>query len=392
MSRSVLRNPWRVGGIPLLSLFFLSLFVCPALAGCKDVEKPSILMQLLSGSHERIGVVSSDLSGSGRFGLLTLEGFPQLSYTSIHSDAVARYHDGRVYIVNRLRRDNIQILNSELLYSTEREISTGAGSNPHDIVLADRSRGYVSLYERNYLLQIDPLNAMQTGSVDLSGFADGDGIPEASGMHLEGDLLYVALQRLDRNSAVEVFPPTDYSLLLEIETKENRVLAAYRTPFANPFGSLHRTHLFGKPHLVLVTPGRIGEASLPDGGVVAFDLASRRFRIPPLYLETTAGGDLLDVALKSDSVGYALVHIPNRGTELHRFNPATGGREEVLYTLPESEGYLSRILLAPNGYLYVAESGLSHPGVLIFDTVSNRKLTPLAVQTGLRPTDLIYIP
>lgn len=360
---------------------------------CNDIEQPSVLTQLLGGSHDRIGVVSSDLSASGRFSVLAPGGLPAANYASIHSDAVVRYANQRIFIVNRLNRDNIQVLNPELLYLTEREISVGVGSNPHDIAVAAMDRAYVPLYERNYLQLVNPLAGVLTGRINLAVFADADGIPEMSGAHIEGNLLYVALQRLDRNAAVGIFPPADFSYLIEIDTLSNQVVQAIVTPFANPFGKPVRLNLFGQPHLVWAMPGRIGAQSALDGGIVAFNLNTRSFRPGALYHEATAGGDILDVAVKNDTTGYALIHFPDHSTALHRFNPGTGALQAVMHFQPSTTGFVAGLLLAPNGYLYVAESGFTNPGILIFDTnAGDVRLTPLAVQVGLRPTDLVYIP
>ena len=58
---------------------------------------------------------------------------PSCDLSSICSDAVARYHDGLIYVVNRLGCDNIQVIDPAANWTTLREFSVGGGSNPQGI-------------------------------------------------------------------------------------------------------------------------------------------------------------------------------------------------------------------------------------------------------------------
>lgn len=393
--RGLRRTQAKPGSVALARLTSagLAIIVC-AFAACKDIEEPDLLPALLGGSAaNRIGVVSSDLGGAGRFGTISPEGLPQISFTPIHSDAVARHIDGRVYVINRLRRDNIQVLNPGAFYLTEVEFSTEAGSNPHDIALIDSGKAMISRYERASVWLADPRTGAFAGLIDLTSFADADGIPEMSGMHVEAGRAFVALQRLDRNSVVQVFPPTDYSSLLEIDGATNAIVAEYRLPLKNPFGKLKRAILFGKPHLVIPAPGGIGAAYGFDGGVIAFDLETRTSRPGGIYAESTAGGDILDVVVKNDRTAYATVLRPDLSTLLQRFDPTTGAQTGQLAVYPASAGFVAGLLLAPDGRLFVADASAGQPGIAIYDTnQGDRLVTPTPISVGLRPTDLIFIP
>ena len=140
-------------------LFFILLY-------CKnDIQRPSILSLFLpqGGSDvEKLGVVSTDFSSGGRFSMIdtsSLVALPTLSY--IHSDAVVRFYNQKIYIVNRLNRDSILILNPLLGYLPLQEFSMGSGSNPQDIAVVNDSKAYVSLYNRTYLAVVD----LNTGQI-----------------------------------------------------------------------------------------------------------------------------------------------------------------------------------------------------------------------------------
>ena len=72
----------------------------------------------------------------------TLKPYRDLGLQMIHPDSFARYSalHNRVYIINRIGRDNIQVLEPLDNFQTKMETSTGPGSNPHDIVFISSAK------------------------------------------------------------------------------------------------------------------------------------------------------------------------------------------------------------------------------------------------------------
>ncbi|RKZ05528.1 hypothetical protein DRQ05_06285, partial [bacterium] len=87
---------------------------------------------------------------------------------SVYSDAVSRYYNGLVYVVNRYGGDNIQILDPANNFATVRQFSVGSGSDPHDIAFVNETKAYVSRYNTNDLWIVDPSTGAHTGTIDLS--------------------------------------------------------------------------------------------------------------------------------------------------------------------------------------------------------------------------------
>ena len=85
------------------------------------------------------------------------------------------------------------------LFSTLRQFSVGNGSNPQDIAFISDSKAYVTRYDSNELWIVNPTTGVHTGTVDLSSLADSDGLCEMDKMIIVNNLLFVSLQRLDRN-------------------------------------------------------------------------------------------------------------------------------------------------------------------------------------------------
>ena len=119
-------------------------------------------------------------------------------------DAVVRHFYGLHYVVNR-SDGTIQVIDPDK-YRTIRTLSVGAPSRPHDILVVAPDRAYVSRYDSALLLEIDPATGSLRDTIDLSPLADADSLPEMSMMALDGNHLFVQLQRLDRQLTV-VHPP-----------------------------------------------------------------------------------------------------------------------------------------------------------------------------------------
>ncbi|TGK19644.1 YncE family protein [Leptospira stimsonii] len=384
----------------------LKLYVFPVFyllnVSCQDLQRPSFLSLLLTQNLPgNIGVVTTDFGGSGRFKVIN----PSLLYSypgliPIHSDALARFGLGKVYVLNLLNRDSIQVLDPNFGFVTVSELALGFKVNPADIEFAGPSKAYVTLYGSNRLLILDPTLMAITGSIDLGSYSETfssggtpDGLPEMSGMKIVGDSLFVCLQRLDRNDPSGYFPPNTTSLLLEIYIPTDTVIGTYTFPASNPVNKPQLLDLFGEPHLVFATPGRMGFLSQIDGGVSAFRLGTRSFLTRLLFSESVAGGDIVNVQVKSDTVGYASVLDSSFTKSLKVFNPSTGETTATLLRIPSSyDASLSSILLASDKILYVGNTQFQQPGVTMFDTErGDALLTPTPISVDLQPYDLIEL-
>ncbi|HBS05845.1 MAG TPA: hypothetical protein DEA96_12820 [Leptospiraceae bacterium] len=366
---------------------------------CQDIQRPdlaSLIFSSVSGG-DKIGIISSDLSSTGRFSVMSLDGFQTDFYVNVHSDALARNYRDRVYVINRLGRDNIQVLNPLAGYFTEAEISVGTGSNPQDIAFSN-GRAFVTRYERTDVSVLTD-SLIPVGSVDLGFLAEPvsaggapDGLPEISSVYAYQGRIYVSVQRLDRNHPVLTYAPSDASYLVEIDAGSLAITGVHTFQSTNPFGKLKLVNFQGVDHLVISTPAKLGFNFAIDGGVEAFNLQTRQFRSGFLYTEAAAGGDILDVVIKNDTTGYAVVEYADFSISLQRFNPLTGGFVSQLAYYPASFGFFSGLELSPDGRLYAGDVGITTPGVRIFDTsAGDIPLGVVPLLGGLRPIDLIYI-
>src|SRR4029077_4295592 len=150
---------------------------------------------------------------------------------------VIRVSGGMVFVVNRFLGDNIQRLDPAQALRTRFQCSTGNGSNPHDLVVVAPDKAYVTRYDRPELCVVDPsvsdCDHFRTGVIDLSAFADGDGLPEMDQMAVVEGRLFVTVERLDRRRGSA---PTAPTRLCVIDAATDTVGGDITLHGANAFG------------------------------------------------------------------------------------------------------------------------------------------------------------
>ncbi|MCK4549778.1 MAG: hypothetical protein KAU49_06400, partial [Candidatus Krumholzibacteria bacterium] len=252
--------------------------------------------------------------------------------SSIHSDAVARWYNGLVYVINRAGADNIQILDPENNFSTLSQHSTGNGTNPKDIAFVSPNKAFVSRYNSNDLLIMNPATGATLGTIDLSQFADGDGLCEMDHMLIKDNILFVAIQRLDGNN---YWMPVGDSYIAVIDAVADTLMdvdpgspgvQAIPLTAPNPFTDLK---FDSDGYTILVAC--VGLWGMTDGGIEMIDpvsMSSQGFMIT----EAAAGGDINEFEILSADKGYMIIATPSFTTDMVPFNPSTGIAGSPMYS------------------------------------------------------------
>ncbi len=380
---------------------FLWFYLCIVNCSRLEIQKPDFLQFLmLLASPTSIGVITTDFSSGGRFKSFepnSLTTFP--TSISIHSDAVGRFINNKVYIVNRLNRDTIQVLNPALNFITEQDFSVGQGKNPQDVSVWN-NKYYVSLYNSDALPIYNASTGLLQNQISLAPYKEtysSSGTPdayvEATQMIQHESSLFLTLQRLDRNDVSGYFPPNSDSYLLEIDMNLDQVIRVYTLPYRNPSAKIVKKTIFGEPYLIISCVGYVGFLSRIDAGIVAFHLPSRTFRPNLLYSEAAADGDILAFQIKDELIGYAAVLDAGFKKTVQAFNPSTGQRLGTLLEIPGNVGVsLNGLLLTDSGKLIVGNTDFKNPGLNIFDTnQGNLLLNPLPLSVELTPFDIFQL-
>ncbi len=316
--------------------------------------------------------------------------------TDVFSDAVVRMTGGLAVVLNRFLADNVEVLGPKL--RARLQCSTVAGSNPHDIAVLDPGKrgvapgkAYVTRYGARELWVVDPAargcRRFHTGSVDLSAWADADGIPEMDQTAIVGARLFVTVQRLDRNRG---FVPTDYSAVVVLDTSTDTPIGAIRLTGRNAFGdSSGIAHEPGGTRLAISTPGDI--YTVGDGGIQWIDPDTLTADPAGFFVtEDDLGGNVTDFVLVSASKAYAVVQARSLQNRLVSFDPShAAGSAKTIFS---RDGFVPDIALAPDGTLWIADQSRPSYGVRILDPATDELVTAQPLSVGLPPFSLGFLP
>lgn len=166
--------------------------------------------------------IGSFAVGDSAIGLIPLD--------ELHTDAAIRVHNNRMYVIERLGKDAIIVLDPANPTTPVANYSVGNGMNPQDMVFAD-DRAYVLRHNAPNILVINPATGDSVGSVDLSSVADADGIPEMVDGMIIGNTLYVVCQLLDQT---QWFSPTGPGKVVAVNTANGAIESVCNLTIENP--------------------------------------------------------------------------------------------------------------------------------------------------------------
>jgi hypothetical protein len=308
-----------------------------------------------------------------------------------YADAVVRVDGERVFVVNRLGGDYLALLDPRHGFRTVLECPTGTASNPHDVAIVGPRKAYVTRYNRPELWIVDPTPSpscagFRRGTIDLSPWADADGLPEMDQLLVVGDRAFVLLERLDRGNG---YQPVGKSLLLVIDTTTDQVVGSVKLAGANAFSAspgMRREP--GTGAILISSAGNIYRTG--DGGIERVDpgtLTTSGFFVT----EDALGGNVTDFVVVSATKGYAIVLDQALQNRLVAFDPTTGTLTRRVFASPQ---YLSSVVAAPDGMIWLADRALTGagPGIRIFDPETDRQRTPAPIAVGLPPFSIGFLP
>jgi len=348
--------------------------VTAALEGCPAPQKTAFVIgtDFETGAFAAVDLASRTIT------------LPVSASRQVNADAVARTFGDRVYVVNRfgLRGDSIQVFDPARGFARVSDCSTGTRTNPQEIAFANSAKAFVTLYESSAVLVVDPsvdasCSGFVRGTIDLSSYADADGIPEMSAMAVVDEKLYVVLQRLDRN---DLFAPAANGLVVVIDMLTETVVDVMPLIGTNPFGPL----VVVGDRLLVSTVGRFGQF---DGGIEEIDRAGTApNRV--LVSEAELGGDITDFVIVAAHIGYAVVSDASFRNAVVEFSPTTGERRR---TLLDDSGFIAQVRATEAGDLYIADRNFARPGLRVFGIRDGVERPSSPLDIGLPPFDIVFL-
>jgi hypothetical protein len=359
-----------------------ALAVCLAAAACTGEAGPGDALS--TPERMALTVNASFDHASGSYSVVdldTLGAVPDI--LAVSPDAVAACSDQGIFVVQRLGWDSMVLVDDEAPFGIRAEHSLGTGSNPQGLIGLPGGDLLATLLGRDFLLAVDPSTGEETGRVDLSWAADGDGLPEASLVARAGDLVAVALQRLDRTTPL--WDPSGPGWLVVVDPDGLGIVDADPSTGepdgivltgANP--SPYGRMAWNGSRLLVPLTGLYGEL---DGGIESVDL--ELFRAEGyIVTEEELGGDLTDFVIAGEHLAYATVSSPEGTDLLVRFDPVAGRAEDepVLVGRPFT---LLQVQITSRGELLVVNRDLEESGLDVLDAATGAFVTRVAV--GMAP-------
>lgn len=387
MHRKPCWTRWCVLGLALLmSVFVLG---CPDDSGNVDDFPPPPPPP--PPEELNVAFVLTAGAGTGSYSTVDLDTrrvTPDINAGGVHSDAIARFFNGRIYVVNRLGVDSIQIIDPEADFTTPTgaELSVDNGTDPHDIVFINATKAYVSLYASPELLVINPTALSIRRRINLANLIKpGDGsAPEAHLMLFHNGLVYLLLQHLDFTADPPAKVAPGEVVILDPNTDTVREVLTLNGQ--NPFSDI----IFS-PALNRILVSSVGDFRTLDGGIEVINPNTPTPTVEPGFRVTEAalGGDITHFDIVSATKGFAVVSDANFRNTLVTFNPTTGARLATIFSL--SDGFLPHFAINSRGELYLAVNTTTPtPRLRIFDVDQDRAIG--SVRSGnLPPWFVLFI-
>ncbi len=308
----------------------------------------------------------------------------QPAHHVVHSDSVCRYDPitSQIFLVSRGGSGSIAAWNwRNAGLEWAMQYSVGADTNPQDIAVVNPQKAVIPRLDQTDLLVVHPTKGTALGAIDISMFADSDGLPEAAQAISVNGTVYVTLQRINNTT----WAPSEFSSVLIIDGVTNAVTAQIKLNVKNPTGKLRFSDAVDG--LVLAGTGAWGAL---DGGIEVMGLDGTLRGI--LVTEAALGGDVTDAVIATPTKGYAVISVSGENgsdTHLVAFNPQTGVKGATLIV---SQGYnLSNLELSRDGKLWVADRTSTNPGVRIFNVADNAEITSAPLNVGLPPSMICLV-
>jgi len=334
------------------------------------------------GASQSLAFVTTDY-GTGSAGLASLvDGTSRTSLVTLHADAVVTCACGRVVVVERLGGDNLTVLTAAELTPLAQH-ALGPRSNPHDLVIANGGTGLVSLYGEGAVVSVDLESGRELERVVLPESSDPDGNPEPSMLRAHKGSLFVTLQRLDRRA--EPWTPSGLARIARLELNPLEHVATIELEGSNP-----TTELVPGAEEGIFYIGHAGSwEDQSDGGLERVDLDAGQSL--GMVLDGAAlGGNIIDLAIVSETLGYVTVNRPGVADDLLSFDPSSG---EVSEPLLSTTAYaFVDVELSAEGLLLIADRNFNEPGIRVLDAETGLELPFSPIETGLPPFSMCLLP
>ncbi len=258
------------------------------------------------------------------------------------SDITVRSHRGYFYRIERFDADNIAKFDIDSPSSPIWQYTTMgdediSSSNPLDMIFVSASKAYVLRYGSTKAWVVNPSatseSTFRKGKLNLSAYADSDGLPEMTCGVIADGKLFIVMQRLNRDKG---FIPSNKPYVAVFDVKTNKEINTGKglnglngipLPIKNPIGI---TYLKENDTIYVQ-----GVGAYPGWGNTKYEYTGGIATINPQTYDTKIivndGGQanhpygaISGMAIVSKDKGYFVGYNGWGDNSLYSFNPTTG--------------------------------------------------------------------
>ena len=317
-------------------LLAVTVAAIPAPAQSRTIQSAVVATAAADYSSGAHAVVSVDPAGGPRS--------VQNNLLPTVSDIIVAAYGHYFYRIERYQADNLTKFDiaapSTPIYQYSVLGSDETGSaNPHAMIFLNAQKAYLLRYEKATAWIVNPSatteSAFKIGELDLSAYADSDGIPEMESGVIVNGKLFITLQRLDQNNGW-VPSNTAYAAVFDTATDteidtgiaNSDGVKGIPLPVKNPTAI---QYLAATNTVYLQAVGDYGSSWTgrdPDysGGIVTIDPST--YAVSMLVDDGDADshpyGNIAGMAVVSADKGYFIGYADSGDNTLYGFSPATG--------------------------------------------------------------------
>ncbi len=280
------------------------------------------------------------------------------------------------------------------LFSKRRRVrrlfDLGADARLEDMVATDACTAYVTRRNATRLLRLDLCTGARADVVDLSAFADDDGIPDLGTMALDRGRLLVQIRRENENSESRFVAPA-YLAVIDVATEQ----LVDVDPLEPGVQAITLAGTAPKYRMQVVDAARrlfvcATGATFDAGGLEIIDLDNLRSQgLAIREADGLTGADLGPIVMISPDRGYLVFTTDlTLSSHLHAFT-LTGGVDPTPLHVAVDYAVPALVYDDRSGALLVPQAGFNDNGVHVFSTATGARLTGKPIATGGRPTDLL---
>ncbi len=307
-------------------------------------------------------------------------------------DAFLHQADGQLFVGSRSAGTIAAI--DRRRWQAARVYALGENSEPEDIAVTSADTAYITRRRGTRLLRLDLRSGATTESVDLSPFADDDGVPDLGTMIVDRGRLFVQIRRMNEDGPFGLAPP-GYLAVVDLATEQlvdvdPQVPGVQAIELQGTAPKLRMQILPDVRRLYVSATGGFFDA----GGLEVIDLGTLRSHgLIVREADGFTGADLGAFVMVTPERGYVVYSTDlDLSSHLKAFS-VTGGVEPGP-ELHVSVGYSVPALALDRraGTLFVPDGAFSRRGVHVFDAATGQRLRTEPVGTAGQPTDILLLP